>query len=100
MRCHSYGNWELQFRCDVVGELRYDHRRWCLYSARHPSGVRRGDGHRDLDGRCNQIGPDERHDNAGTYDYVRECLVHADNPAGSYCRDQPMLCHSEGNREL
>ena len=75
VHCHSFGNRELQFRCELVGELWDDHERRCLYSARHCSNVRHGDDHRNLDARCNQIRHGEHHGDTGGF---REHFVLAD----------------------
>ena len=77
--CHSFGNWELQLRCDLVGELRDHQHHWCLYSARHRSNVGHGDDHRDLYGRCNQIRSGEHHGDTGGF---RERFVLADIRCG------------------
>ena len=77
--CHSFGNWKLQLRCDLVGELRDHQHHWCLYSARHRSNVGHGDDHRDLYGRCNQIRSGEHHGDTGGF---RERFVLADIRCG------------------
>ena len=98
--CHSYRNRELQFRCNLVGDIWNDHERGCLYSARHSSSLRQGYHHRDLNGRFNQIRSGEHRDNAGTHHYISERIVLARRAAGSHYPDQPMLCHSDGNGKL
>lgn len=101
MLCHSDGNRELQFRRDLVGEVWDDHERWCLFSARNSASVWHGHDHSDLDGRHDQIWPDECRDNAGPNDYVSERRVQPDQPAGTPDdHNQPMHSHCDGNGEL